>query len=448
MLVQQDTQRCFPGHKVVGTVARMRSLGKFLSAAVLALLAMALSAAQAAEIIGVRFGISSAAETRVVIDASGPVTHEVTVDASGQITVSVPKASAKPLVGAPGDGHVARYAIETSGAGTTIILSPARRTAVAKDFAIPAKKAGEVYRIVVDLKDGPAHEKAPERPSEIAEVPPAPYEDLTKMLEAVVAPTPAAAETPGPPAAPVPKALPVIVIDAGHGGVDPGASSAGGKLEKSFTLAAAKRLSEILQTRGRYEIVMTRADDRRLSLDDRAKIAREAGGRTVRKIFISLHADAHPDSAVRGGSVYTLSEDGSARSKNEARSNGDYHSVYGNETELEDLDPSISKALYDKAQDYTLDNSGRFAAILLRRLKGATTMLGKSRRSADLRVLLSPDVPAVLFELAYISNEKDAANLASPAWRTRAMTAVADAIDEYFAELPESAGAAGAPSGR
>lgn len=383
---------------------------------------------RAAEISNVRFGVTSKTATRVVIDVSAAAKYSISVEGGGAgiIEIDFPSAQTAAIAG-KGAGHVSDFALKQSQAGGKLTLVLARPAVIEKQFEIAPGKGAKQFRLVLDLMDKPKQAAAIN----------APYEDLTEMLQTVVPVAPASVEV----KVDEPNSLPVIVIDPGHGGTDPGASSTAGVQEKAMTLAAGKRLSEILQTRNRYQIVLTRADDGRLGLEQRAKIARDAGA----DLFISLHADAHDDTEVRGGSIYTLSEVGTERSAREAQTSGNYHDVYGQD--LEEHAPDVGRIMYDVAQKATVTRSGQFAELLLKRLKGATPLLNNSHRVADLRVLLSPDVPAVLFELAFISNDKDAANLESPAWRTKTMTAVADSIDDYFHARSEARRAAGAPSG-
>jgi N-acetylmuramoyl-L-alanine amidase len=161
----------------------------------------------------------------------------------------------------------------------------------------------------------------------------------------------------------------------------------------------------------------------------REKLARDAGA----DLFISLHADALAQKAIRGGSVYTLSQEGSERSARLAKEQGNY-TVYQLDASEFQQDQYVGDILFDIAQNATNTASSRFAEKLLGELNGVTPLLDKSHRTADFRVLLAPDVPAVLLEMAFISNAKDEANLNSAAWRARTMAAVAKAIDGYFAE--------------
>jgi len=408
--------------------------------------AAALSTAAASDLVGVRFGGDGKSATRVVVDLSGPTEFSaITNDrGEGRVVISLKGVAAKAQ-SAAGEGLVGLYEVKAQEGSTQIVLDLARKAHIKEQFLLAPTSEGMPHRLVIDLAAGAAQVAAvaaapsvkPPPEPKLAEMP-APasapdiadqYEDLLPVLKA------ATAEEPPPIAEEKPKAkadaLPVIVIDPGHGGGDPGAG-ANGVTEKAATLAAAKKLSEILQSRGRYQIVLTRADDTKLALDQRAAVARAAGA----ALFISLHADAHPDETVRGASIYTLSKDGGERSAREAQSTGNYHGVY--DLDLEELAPDVSRILYDKAQTVTASKSGQFASLLIKRLAAVTPMVNNSHRAADLKVLLSPDVPAVLFELAFMSNAGDVENLNSAAWRAKTMGAVADAIDDYFGPRKEA----------
>lgn len=408
------------------------------------------SLAEAAESAGVRVGVTSRSESRVVVDLPSASPYSVAYPDKGgkSFTVDFPKLAVAPQAG-KGAGLISRYAWSRIEDGSRLTIDMTVAGGLKANFELAATAKNPSHRVVFDFVDHPVSAPviapvAAARPQPVA-IANAPYEDLTEVLKSVTAPTPATATieaVPTPSVAALKAPLRVIVIDPGHGGTDPGANSTAGVEEKSVTLAAAKRLSEILQERGRYQIVLTRADDSRLALEQRAKIARDAGA----DLFISLHADANEDANVRGGSIYTLSEDGTERSAREAQSSGNYHNVYGED--LEKHGPDLSPILYDLAQKTTLNRSARFADELLKHVKGVTVLLNNSHRVADLRVLLSPDVPAVLFELAFISNDEDAANLTSPQWRTKTMTAVADSIDDYFKQQTEARQTAGSASGQ
>lgn len=391
-------------------------------AALFAFAATAFAPAWAAEsLIGVRFGITSGSETRVVFDLSGPVVYALSGDPSGEGQVIVEFQGMAPVSGSGGKGagHVASYRLD----GAEAVLSLARTARVKQHFVLPAKAAGEKTRLVIDLvtSDKAAFEASL----------PKKYKDMAAVIEAATAPTKAAAApVPLPQIATpqTPPRLPVIVIDPGHGGGDPGAVGPAGTKEKTVTLAAAVELADVLRAKGRYRVVLLRSDDSRVPLEDRLKAAREAAP----DLFISIHADAHHDPKVRGGSVYTLSDEGSKRSTREVLSQGDYQIF---DLNIKDEPADLRPILVDLAQSHTKNRSGQFADLLIKHLSGVTPLINNTHRTADLKVLLSPDIAAVLLELAFISNAQDEANLISPAWRKKTMGAVAHAIDAYFDAL-------------
>ncbi len=224
-----------------------------------------------------------------------------------------------------------------------------------------------------------------------------------------------------------------IVIDPGHGGRDPGALGKYNKATKSRTyeshvnLAAAQTLARILRKRGAYNVVLTRNNDTRVDLERRSEVARDVNA----DLFISLHADGNDNKELRGSSVYTLSEEGSKRSILEAQAQESYK-VYN--VDIATVSPDLEATLFGVAQSYTQTENSKFANILLANLGKVVPLVKNAQRSDDLKVLLRPDVPAVLLEMAFISNEQDEKNLKSTKWRNRTMGAVADAIDAYFVE--------------
>ncbi|HEY1880739.1 MAG TPA: N-acetylmuramoyl-L-alanine amidase [Caulobacteraceae bacterium] len=214
----------------------------------------------------------------------------------------------------------------------------------------------------------------------------------------------------------------VIVIDAGHGGHDPGAQSAG-ENEKDITLAAALHLRHRLLRDGQYRVVMTRSSDVFVPLETRVSIARQAGA----DLFIALHADSAGDNdATHGASVYTLSGHGETRVKEVLTG----HEWFAKAAPRND--PAVKGILLDLTQRSTLNRSNEFAQLLVDRLSEKIDVLPKSHRDAGYFVLLAPDVPAVLLEMGFITSPLDQARLTSPARRNALMDMVGDAIDEYF----------------
>jgi len=218
----------------------------------------------------------------------------------------------------------------------------------------------------------------------------------------------------------------IIVIDPGHGGYDPGALGKGGTKEKSVTLRAAKELKKQLEKTGRYSVVLTRDNDVFVELDERVRRARRAKA----DLFISLHADSAGKSTTRGASVYTIADHARKRSTRLVNSQNWILDV-----DLNSTPKDVDDILVDLAQRKTFSQSSAFADILVPELAKVTDVLGNTHRRAGLFVLLAPDVPAVLIEMGFLSNNKDEKLLNSAADRRRKMGAIATSIDRYFAEV-------------
>ncbi|MCR9255424.1 MAG: N-acetylmuramoyl-L-alanine amidase [Alphaproteobacteria bacterium] len=222
---------------------------------------------------------------------------------------------------------------------------------------------------------------------------------------------------------------PVVVIDPGHGGIDPGAIGRSGIYEKDIVLSAANILKDLLDAAGRYEVVMTRRKDVFVPLKERVAMAREAGG----DLFVSLHADSLPSSPkLRGASVYTLSEDASdAEAAALAKSENSSDLLAG--VDLGGQTPDVQNILIDLAQRETMNESIRFARVAVNHLQKRSKLINRPHRFAGFRVLKAPDVPSVLVEMGFLSNRHDEANLRKEAYRKKLMIGLAESIDGYFA---------------
>jgi N-acetylmuramoyl-L-alanine amidase len=237
------------------------------------------------------------------------------------------------------------------------------------------------------------------------------------------APPPQAAEPPVDPAVSAPRRH-VVVVDAGHGGRDPGALGLSGAREKDLALAAALRLRDALTARG-YEVAMTRDDDTFIELADRVRFARERNA----ELFISLHADSSPGSQARGAAAYMLSERGEARSRR-LMDTQDWHVDLG----AAPRSGLIENILLDLTQRETTGRSAEFARLVLSELEAASLpILHRTPRNAGFFVLLAPDVPAVLVEMGFLTQAQDEARLADPRAQARLTNALADAVDAHFA---------------
>lgn len=213
-----------------------------------------------------------------------------------------------------------------------------------------------------------------------------------------------------------------IVIDAGHGGHDPGAIGPAGRREKDVTLAAAAELKQALERRG-FEVTLTREEDYYLQLFDRVSRARAARA----ELFISLHADASQNPATQGASVYTLSERGERRAIAVA-------GAQNWELDLAEAPQSdaVRGILMDLAQRETTNRSAEFAALVIDHLSDRAPLLRNSHRNAGFAVLLAPDVPAILIEMGFMTNSEDERRLSRPEGRAALVEGVAAAVETFF----------------
>ncbi len=223
--------------------------------------------------------------------------------------------------------------------------------------------------------------------------------------------------------------LPLVVIDAGHGGHDPGAISPhGGKREKDVTLAIAKAVrSEMLKT-GRVRVALTRDTDKFLVLEDRFEIARKMKA----DLFISIHADSAENPEANGGTVYTLSEVASDRQAQRLAARENKANII-NGVNLGGADANVSSILIDLTQRETMNVSADFAKLLLREAKPNMRIRTNSHRFASFIVLKAPDTPSILFETGYLSNADDVDFLASVEGQQKVARSVANAIQIHFA---------------
>ncbi len=249
-----------------------------------------------------------------------------------------------------------------------------------------------------------------------------------ETARSTVAPARAAAAVPVP-LSQAANATPVIVIDPGHGGVDPGASGLDGAVEKLVVFDFASRLADKLRATGRYQIVMTRGDDSFVSLGDRVRIARDANA----ALFVSIHADTLAvNGGVTGATVYTASDRASdAEAARVAETENKADSAAGVESAP---DPSgVNDILFDLTRRETRTYAHLFQRTLVGYWQAIARLNKNPERAAGFRVLQAPDVPSVLLELGYLSSDKDVKALRSPEWQDQATGSVVKAIDTFFA---------------
>lgn len=380
----------------------------FLSALGFCVLAAstALADAPAGRVFSVKFGGEGGA-TRVVVESDVALKYHVFLLSAGtqRVVIDLPRVrwSINGLTSEAGSGKgggvVAGYRYAQNTATTSrLVLDLAKPALVAREFVLAPKAKGERHRIVLDL------------------------DPTTAEAFAVVA----NAEQSGPkPVAQQVSRKPLIVIDPGHGGKDPGASSKKGVREKDVVLDAAKALREELLASQRYDVALTRSTDVFIELEDRVTKARNLGA----DLFIALHADAGSKSETSGASVYTLSPEGEKRVDG-ARKQNDWIL----DVEVDSTRPEVvNQILADLVQRETKNQSARFAQMLAVSIgEHGWPTLENTHRKKGLFVLLSPDVPAALLEIGFITNEDDVAAMTAGPKRKKLVEGIARAIDQFF----------------
>jgi len=353
-------------------------------------------------VVKVRFG-GDQRVTRVVVELDRSATGKLVGDDPSKVVLALSGVGSETMTGR-GQGLVREWSSGGSGAAK-VKLTLNRPVTVRRRFLLPPGDGVAVYRYVIDLEA--TGEALP-----VAARPGAPLQTRSAQRHG----------------------RRVIVVDAGHGGHDPGAEGASHH-EKALTLAAARALKVRLERTGRYTVVLTRGDDTYVGLERRVAIARQADA----DLFISLHADSVADPSLRGASVYTLSERGAERAARRfAGENWAPADALGR-------DPVVTRILLDLTQRATTNRSAVFAKVLLDSIADDTPLVNRSHRDAGFAVLLAPDVPAVLLEMGFITNPQDERALADPRRRERLVDGIADAVDAYFSDGGRSANLSGLP---
>lgn len=358
------------------------------------------------------------AGTRFVFDLSGRVPFKIfTLANPDRVVVDLPEVGwrlpARPLPKSIGFLEKLRYGLFRPGVSRVVmdVTGPVRVIG----SRLLAPREGKQYRLVVDITRA-----------------------VKKAAIAALTPSPPrrAAKKPPPP-----RGKPagrrgnkwVIAIDPGHGGVDPGTLGFAGVREKQITLELARAFKKRLERSGRYRVVLTRDRDVFVRLRDRVARARAAGA----ELFISIHADAIKNRSVRGISVYTLSETASDKEAAAlAKKENKADLIAG--IDLTGETPEVTNILIDLAQRESMNQSARFAAGLVKELRGVARILRNTHRFAGFAVLKAPDIPSVLLEVGFLSNRYDERNLKSGKYRARLAAALTRAVDRYFLRVEEA----------
>jgi len=346
----------------------------------------------------VRYGIIDEGRSRIVIDTAGPVL----------ITKS-------KLIAAKGK-QKSRISLELMSISEGVF-----QAAFAQDH-LPVKKAEPVAKVAAILP-GDIVGSVTAAP-DLQEKPVSPTPVLKPILK------PIAKAKPNPQVVKPTRAdgKKVVVIDPGHGGIDPGAVAPSATKEKEVVLAFAKALKQQMDKTGRHHVVLTRSDDSFVSLKDRVALARKEGA----DLFIAIHADTVRGASATGTTIYTLSETASdAEAEALAQKENRADVIAGIDLGQQNVD--VADILIDLVHRESRNQATVFSRAALKHFKPVTKMTGKPLRSAGFTVLKAPDVPSILIELGFLSSAKDVERMTSPAWQNTLANALADAIDGYFA---------------
>lgn len=360
----------------------------------------------------VRLGVHPE-KTRLVIELSEEPSYRVfSLADPARVVIDLPAVDWPNGASQGGVGLVSalRYGLFTPGT-SRVVLDLSEPGRVVDAFVLPPGD-GTGHRFVLDV--------APtDRDSFLAETRQPPLQS-SKPLPALAAAIPSLP-------APSGDSRPTVVIDPGHGGVDPGAVGVSGTYEKDLVLAYGLALRDALQATGTYRVVMTRDDDRFIPLRGRVQIANEAGG----DLFLSLHANTNPSRKLRGASVYTLSETASDSEAAALAAKENKADIIAG-VDLSGQNETVSQILIDLAQRETMNLSKGLGNAMVDSLGKYTSLLKNTHRFAGFAVLKSPSVPSVLVEVGYMSHPDEERLLRSSEQRAKITKALVEAVSEYF----------------
>ncbi|WP_269216543.1 MULTISPECIES: N-acetylmuramoyl-L-alanine amidase [Pseudomonas] len=361
--------------------------------------------------------------TRLVFDLTGPVQHSVfTLTAPDRLVIDINGAS----LGAPLNVATANTPITAMRSAQRTptdlrVVIDLKKAVTPKSFTL-APNAQYGNRLVVDLFDNPADAAPPPPPpTNVATVPAVPVSPAEPALKL--------------PPAPAGKRDIIVVIDAGHGGEDPGASGSRGQREKDVVLSIARELQRQVNGMKGFRAELTRTGDYFIPLRGRTEIARKKGA----DLFVSIHADAAPSAAAFGASVFALSDRGAtsetARWLADSENRSDLIGGAGN-VSLDDKDRMLAGVLLDLSMTASLTSSLNVGQKVLSNI-GRVTPLHKQRvEQAGFMVLKSPDIPSILVETGFISNANEASKLASANHQQALARSISSGVRQFFQQNP------------
>lgn len=375
---------------------------------------LAVAAAESATVAvkDIRLGVT-AERTRLVLDLGAKVDFDIfLLDRPRRVVVDLPSL-AWPTDQPTVDGLVQKIRFgQFTADKSRLVIDAKGPVRVAKSFLLPPS-SGLPHRLVIDLvktgnkefADQVAKDRAAKRSAKKAAPAPTPFTPKPRKQA---------------------NSKPVIVLDAGHGGVDPGALGRKAR-EKSVTLNFTRELAKQLRKTGKYKVYLTRNRDIYIPLRQRVNIARKHNA----DLFISIHADAIKRKNVRGMSIYTLSETASDKEAAALAKKENQSDIIAG-IDFADQPPEVANILIDLAQRETKNLSVKFANLVVDNARGKTRLLDRTHRFAGFRVLKAPDVPSVLIELGFLTNRSDEKQLLSTAWRRKVAGALVNSVNGFF----------------
>lgn len=398
---------------------RLRNAAVLFAALLGVSLAFTCGAAARPAVTDVRTG-DHQATTRFVLDLSESVTFRIfTLANPYRVVIDLPEmdwTAAEAALGKP-VGFINRFRFGLFRPGTArVVLDLQRPAAVKAAFILPPGESAK-WRFVLDL-EGTTHEA---------------FMRDQGMPPASAEPVPASLAMPDAGEDRKTNAKPVVVIDPGHGGVDPGAIGVSGIHEKHITLAMARQLKAELEKSGRYQVLLTRERDIFIPLRERVEFARKHNA----DLFLSLHADAMQNRRIRGLSVYTLSQKASDAEAGQLADRENKADLIAG-MDLSHESAEVTNILIDLAQRETLNLSAGFATTAVDELGRETQLLNNTHRFAGFAVLKAPDIPSILVELGYLSHGEEERALRRPEYRAKLASALTRSVDRYFLQTQKA----------
>ncbi|KAF1026811.1 MAG: N-acetylmuramoyl-L-alanine amidase AmiC [Pseudomonas sp.] len=391
------------------------------------LAAMTVNALAASQVRSVRLW-RAPDNTRLVFDLSGPVQHSVfTLSSPDRLVIDINGATlAAPLkVSTANTPITAMRSAQRTPTDLRVVID-LKKAVTPKSFSL-APNAQYGNRLVVDLFDNAADAAPAPTPAPAPSVATVPAVPVTAAQPQV--------KLPPPPPAPAGKRDIIVVIDAGHGGEDPGASGSRGQHEKDVVLSIARELQRQINGMKGYRAELTRTGDYFIPLRGRTEIARKKGA----DLFVSIHADAAPSAAAYGASVFALSDRGAtsetARWLADSENRSDLIGGAGN-VSLDDKDKMLAGVLLDLSMTASLTSSLNVGQKVLSNI-GRVTPLHKQRvEQAGFMVLKSPDIPSILVETGFISNSNEANKLATASHQQALARSISAGVRQFFQQNP------------